>query len=144
MSEEIGKCYVCGEGLTWVEGQGSCSLEENVDYEHRNIKGMTCWNCGTRYNNFVSEDNTPNNEDYVECEDQGFGKCTVCGGILKWDADNMRSDIYEEVADTDRDSIIRTLTCTKCGCTVEAIEPSELEKKYCQFPHWLYKDARRI
>lgn len=138
MEKEInGKCYICGKPLIWNEGDDLCCFEEDMDCEGTVIKSIICSNCGTLYENYIGVDNTPDNEEnHIDCQDQGFGRCIHCGGNLVWGSDFMRSDFNADLADTDKDSLVRTLTCGHCGCGVEVTEPSEFEIKNSTYKYW--------
>lgn len=128
-----GICYVCGEKL---EFNDECHITENL-YEKTIVKEMRCQNCGAYHTYWISKDDE-GCVDSLDINDQGFGNCEECGGILVWSADFMRSDFigYDEPLDEDDDSIVRNLSCSKCGCQIEVIEPSENEIKSGIYPYW--------
>lgn len=129
-----GKCYICGSELVWDENAGNCFLTEGIG--ECNIKEITCMECGTHYTAYVPIDDESDGEDHTPCVgDQGFGNCFECGGTMIWSGDFMRSDFDGELDEKD-DSIVRSLVCGGCGCSVEVIEPSENEIRSGKFPHW--------
>lgn len=145
MDEQIkGQCYVCGEPLEWEEGASNCFLNDYMGEEGESyVKEVRCPNCGTLYQHYITEDNNADAEDdYISCGDQGFGKCVHCGGTVVWSGDFMRSDYFDDPSDDgehldeDDDSIVRSLTCGHCGCSIEAWEPTPNEMKSGEYPYW--------
>lgn len=138
-NEIFGVCYVCGCPLKWDENNENCSLEE-IDGEHSYLKSVRCSHCGTLYNYYVDGEVNVENEP-IACGDQGFGECTLCSGTVVWSGDFMRSDYYDdpmsnETLDENDDAIVRSCTCSQCGCNIEVWEPSLNEMNSGIFPFW--------
>ena len=104
------------------------------------VKEIRCKHCGTLYQYHIAKDNDPDNEEnHITCGDQGFGNCAHCGGIVAWSSDFMRSDFYndeEGQLQEDDDAIVRSLTCSHCGCYIEVWEPTPNEMRSGKFPYW--------
>ncbi len=140
-NKKEGVCYICGEPLVWDENDENCSLKDYMDDEEDAVvKEIRCKHCGTLYQYHIAKDNDPDSEEnYITCGDQGFGKCAHCGGIVAWSCDFMRSDFYNDEEDQlqeDDDAIVRSLTCSHCGCYIEVWEPTPNEMKSGKFPYW--------
>ena len=135
-----GVCYICGEPLVWDENADNCSLNDCMDEEDAVVKEIRCKHCGTLYQYHIAKDNDPNSEEnHITCGDQGFGNCAHCGGIVAWSSDFMRSDFYNDEEDQlqeDDDAIVRSLTCSHCGCYIEVWEPTSAEMRSGKFPYW--------
>ena len=135
-----GVCYICGEPLVWDENDENCSLKDYMDEEDAVVKEIRCKHCGTLYQYHITKDNDPDNEEnHITCGDQGFGNCAHCGGIVAWSSDFMRSDFYNDEEDQlqeDDDAIVRSLTCSHCGCYIEVLEPTPNEMRSGKFLYW--------
>lgn len=128
---ENGRCYICGQDLVWDEKSDYCFVTEDID-DYR-VEELICPECGTLYRAWVNT--TEEEPEEVYCGDQGFGNCIHCGGTHIWSGDFMRSDYDEKLSEED-DSLVRSLVCGSCGCSIEVIEPSENEVKSEKYPHW--------
>ena len=140
-NKKEGVCYICGEPLVWDENAENCSLNDYMDEEEDAVvKEIRCKHCGTLYQYHIAKDNDPDNEEnHITCGDQGFGNCAHCGGIVAWSCDFMRSDFYNDEEDQlqeDDDAIVRSLTCSPCGCYIEVWEPTSAEMRSGKFPSW--------
>ena len=139
-NKKEGVCYICGEPLVWDENDENCSLKDYMDEEDAVVKEIRCKHCGTLYQYHIAKDNDPDNEEnHITCGDQGFGNCAHCGGIVAWSSDFMRSDFYNDEEDQlqeDDDAIVRSLTCSHCGCYIEVWEPTSAEMGSGKFPYW--------
>ena len=137
-----GVCYICGKPLVWDENAENCSLNDYME-EDTVVKEIKCKHCGTLYQYHITKDNdTDSEENHITCGDQGFGNCAHCGGKVAWSCDFMRSDLHDDPADEegnlqeDDDAIIRSLTCSHCGCYIEVWEPTPNEMRSGNFPYW--------
>ena len=134
-----GVCYICGEPLVWDENAENCSLNDYME-EDTVVKEIKCNHCGTLYQYHITKDNDPDSEEnHITCGDQGFGNCAHCGGKVAWSCDFMRSDFYDDEEDQlqkDDDAIIRSLTCSHCGCYIEVWETTPNEMRSGNFPYW--------
>ena len=139
-NKKEGVCYICGEPLVWDENAENCSLKDYMDEEDAVVKEIRCKHCGTLYQYHITKDNDSDSEEnHITCGDQGFGNCAHCGGIVAWSSDFMRSDFYNDEEDQlqeDDDAIIRSLTCSHCGCYIEVWEPTSAEMRSGKFPYW--------
>ena len=139
-NKKEGVCYICGEPLVWDENDENCSLKDYMDEEDAVVKEIRCKHCGTLYQYHITKDNDPDSEEnHITCGDQGFGNCAHCGGIVAWSSDFMRSDFYNDEEDQlqeDDDAIVRSLTCSHCGCYIEVWEPTSAEMRSGKFPYW--------
>ena len=140
-NKKDGVCYICGEPLVWDENDENCSLKDYMDEEEDTVvKEIRCKHCGTLYQYHIAKDNdTDSEENHITCGDQGFGNCAHCGGIVAWSCDFMRSDFYNDEEDQlqkDDDAIIRSLTCSHCGCYIEVWERTPNEMRSGNFPYW--------
>ena len=139
-NKKEGVCYICGEPLVWDENDENCSLKDYMDEEDAVVKEISCKHCGTLYQYHIAKDNdTDNEENHITCGDQGFGNCAHCGGIVAWSCDFMRSDFYNDEEDQlqeDDDAIVRSLTCSHCGCYIEVWETTPNEMRSGNFPYW--------
>ena len=134
-----GVCYICGKPLVWDENDENCSLNDYME-EDTVVKEIKCNRCGTLYQYHITKDNdTDSEENHITCGDQGFGNCAHCGGKVIWSGDFMRSDFYNDEEDQlqkEDDAIIRSLTCSHCGCYVEVWETTPNEMRSGNFPYW--------
>lgn len=134
-----GVCYICGKPLVWDENDENCSLNDYME-EDTVVKEIKCNRCGTLYQYHITKDNdTDSEENHITCGDQGFGNCAHCGGKVIWSGDFMRSDFYDDEEDQlqkDDDAIIRSLTCSHCGCYIEVWERTPNEMRSGNFPYW--------
>ena len=134
-----GVCYICGKPLVWDENAENCSLNDYME-EDTVVKEIKCNHCGTLYQYHITKDNDPDSEEnHITCGDQGFGNCAHCGGKVTWSCDFMRSDFYDDEEDQlqkDDDAIIRSLTCSHCGCYIEVWETTPNEMRSGNFPYW--------
>ena len=134
-----GVCYICGKPLVWDENDENCSLNDYME-EDTVVKEIRCKHCGTLYQYHIAKDNdTDSEENHITCGDQGFGNCAHCGGKVIWSGDFMRSDFYDDEEDQlqkDDDAIIRSLTCSHCGCYIEVWERTPNEMRSGNFPYW--------
>ena len=140
-NKKEGVCYICGEPLVWDENADNCSLNDYMDEEEDVVvKEIRCKHCGTLYQYHITKDNDPDSEEnYITCGNQGFGNCAHCGGIVAWSCDFMRSDFYNDEEDQlqeDDDAIVRSLTCSHCGCYIEVWETTPNEMRSGKFPYW--------
>lgn len=126
-NEKIGVCYVCRNKLIWNQYGENCEYIEDV------YKRIKCPHCGTKYEYHI-------NGEYETCvdnvKDQGFGNCILCSGFLAWSGDFMRSDFDDTIKDEKDDAIVRNMTCSDCGCTVDVYEPSYNEIISGKYPYW--------
>lgn len=134
-----GVCYICSKPLVWDENAENCSLNDYME-EDTVVKEIKCNHCGTLYQYHITKDNDPDSEEnHITCGDQGFGNCAHCGGKVIWSGDFMRSDFYNDEEDQlqeDDDAIVRSLTCSHCGCYIEVWEPTPKEMRSGNFPYW--------
>lgn len=135
-NKAIGMCYICRKPLELDENSENCEYNDYLDEENGIMKVATCPHCGIKYEYYITESNElDTEEDYINCGDQGFGKCVHCGGTVVWTSNFMRSDYFDELKDED-DAIVRSLVCGHCGCSIKVYEPTINEMKSCQFPYW--------
>ena len=133
MEERLnGVCYICNQELEWNENSENCFKTDDIG-EGFEVEEIICKECGTLHRAWIRTDE--DSEESLTVGDQGFGNCIHCGSTLVWSGDFMRSD-YDESLSEDDDSIVRSLTCSGCGCSVEVVEPSKNEIKSGKYPHW--------